>query len=706
MSYIIVGFVILWLLFIFNVIGKIITLRFNLSFRFNIPLGYVFSLVICQLIGLPSVMLHISSNLFTLLYLVTMAIILCVWVFRIRKKQQFAHQLLVLDNQYELKSKKHWMSVGFLVLGAIFIYINVMQYYTIDRMSDSAFYIPHILENVKTDHIYTLNPWSGVEEPFNSLYLYVTYELFHSMIINVFPVHALLYINHGMTVISFVMIMICICELAGRLFTQKKAFVAVVFWLFITFIFITNIRDNYFFFFSSDIIERLPYTGKVLAYFALVPMLFTCLMDFFKVEQNKKNITGVLVFLNLAMMSLTSTAFFMVGIEYAGILFFLLWSKKNRFDEVLLLLLSTWPLVVFVILAKFPILISGVLLFYVILFWIYKKKIIRIYPLMKYALTIGSLLIPVASLILQLVGGRLGLTVFNIRDFFSRLQSSLDMNTIIIWIISLIGMSLYLKNKEKDETKQLLFAKVPLYIFIVFINPISCAFVATFMTSTSVYHRLFYILPFFPLVGMFIVNLVDKWQEFQPKQAIYTIIVSGFSALLIYQAYSGTNSIVMNRFLNRGYSYKNMITYSYYDTSKMINEFVPENAKVAMYFKDNVWADELRSFRSLSPHVILPYNTYTHRRLTENGEYTKEDYYNYQVMMLLNASMSVNDLFIDENGVLTDMTNGEALLDYVLESYDYIVFPRYYENKEFLRLIFKQGKKIIAKTDREYLIEL
>ena len=173
------------------------------------------------------------------------------------------------------------------------------------------------------------------------------------------------------------------------------------------------------------------------------------------------------------------------------------------------------------------------------------------YPLMKYALTIGSLLIPVASLILQLVGGRVGLTVFNIRDFFSRLQSSLDMNTIIIWIISLIGMGLYLKNKEKDETKQLLFAKVPLYIFIVFINPISCAFVATFMTSTSVYHRLFYILPFLPLVGIFIVNLVDKWQEFQPKQAIYTIIVSGFSALLIYQAYSGANSIVMNRFLNR-----------------------------------------------------------------------------------------------------------------------------------------------------------
>ena len=292
MSYIIVGFVILWLLFIFNVIGKIITLRFNLSFRFNIPLGYVFSLAICQLIGLPSVMLHISSNLFTLLYLVTMAIILCVWVFQIRKKQQFAHQLIVLDNQYELKSKKHWMSVGFLVLGTIFIYINVMQYYTIDRMSDSAFYIPHILENVKTDHIYTLNPWSGIEEPFNSLYLYVTYELFHSMIINVFPVHALLYINHGMTVISFVMIMICICELAGRLFNQKKAFVAVVFWLFITFIFITNIRDNYFFFFSSDVIERLPYTGKVLAYFALVPMLFTCLMDFFKVEQNKKNYHG------------------------------------------------------------------------------------------------------------------------------------------------------------------------------------------------------------------------------------------------------------------------------------------------------------------------------------------------------------------------------------------------------------------------------
>lgn len=704
MDYIIVGFVILVLLVLFNMIGKMMTLRFNLSFRFNIPLGYVFALAVSQVVGLPAIMLHVSTNVFTIMYLITMAVILFIFGIKILKKPVQVSKLFCLDNKYELQLKRQWISVGLLFAGAIFIYMNVMQQYRIDRMSDSAFYIPHILENVNTDHIYSLNPWSGTSEPFNSLYLYVTYELFHSMLIHLFSMNGLLYINHGMTLITFVMIMMCIVELAMKLFNQKKAMLSVVFWLFVTFVFVVNISDNYFFFFSTDMIDRLPYTGKVLAYLALVPMFYTCLIEFFNVPKNKKSMTWILILLNLAIMSLTSTGFFIIGIEYAGILFFLLWSKRKRFDEVLLLTLSTWPLLLFVILAKFSSLMIPVIVCYLILFLMYKKKVQFIYPLMKYGLLIGSLLIPLVSLPLQLLGGRLGLTVFSASEFFSRLSQSLDMNTTIIWIITVLGLGFYLRNK--DETNQLLFGKVPLYICVVFINPISCAFVATFMTSTSVYHRLFYILPLFPLLAIFIVTVVDKLKLLQPKQSVYTMAMSGLMALLIFQFYTETNSVISSKLLNNGFSYKNMIAYASNDNAQMLNEFVPENARVAMYFSDNLWANELRSLRSLSPHVILPYNTYTHRRLTENGEYTKDDYYNYQVMLLLNASMSANDLFIDENGVLTEMTNGEALLDYVLENYDYIVFPRYYENKEFLRLLFKQGKKVIARTDRDYLIEL
>lgn len=706
MDYIIVGFVILVLLFLFNLIGKMMTLRFNLSFRYNIPLGYVFALAMSQLVGLPAVMSHVSMNTFMVMYLFTIGVILLIWGVKIFRKKIKLSQLFCVDNKYEGCLKKQWTSIGLLLMGVIFIYINVMQTYTIGRMSDSAFYIPHILGNVNSEHIYTSNPWSGTVEPFNSLYLYVTYELFHSMLINLFSMNGLLFINHGMSLITFVMIIMCMTELAMKLFNQKKGILTVVFWLFITFVFVRNISDNYFFFFSTDVLQRLPYTGKVLAYFALVPMLYTCLIDFFKNKSNQKSMTWMLILLNLAMMSLTSTGFFIVGIEYAAILFFLLWSKRKSFDEVLLLTLSTWPLLLFVILAKYPMLTVPVIMSYLILLIFYKLKVEWIYPLMKYGLMLVSILIPVAALALQLLGGRLGLVSFSAGDFITRMIESSNTTTTIIWILSAIGVALYLKNKSEDNTTQLLFGKVPIYLFLVFINPISCAFVATFMTSTSVYHRLFYMLPLFPLLSVVIVKSVEKIQVLQSKQPVYKMVMSGLVALLVYQFYTGLDSVAFNKLLNSGFSYKNMVSYVSADNAKLINEYVPKSSKVAAYFTNNLWADELRTLRSLSPHVVLPYNTYTHRRLTENGEYTKEDYYNNQVMMLLNASMSIYDLFIDENGILTDMTNGEALINHLLKTYDYVLLPKYYDNEPLLNTLLMQGKVVIAENENAYLIEL
>ena len=706
MDYMIVGLVIIVLLFLFNLIGKMMTLRFNLSFRYNIPLGYVFALAISQVVGLPAVMWHVSMNTFMVMYLFTMGIILLVWGIKIFKHKISFSQLICLDNRHEGCFKKQWISIGLLMIGVIFIYVNVMQTYTIGRMSDSAFYIPHILENVESEQIYTSNPWSGAVEPFNSLYLYVTYELFHSMLINLFSMNGLLFINHGMSLITFVMIMMCMTELAMKLFNEKKVVLTVVFWLFIAFVFVQNISDNYFFFFSTDVLQRLPYTGKVLAYFALLPMLYTYLIEFFNNKDNQKSITWMLILLNLAMMSLTSTGFFIVGIEYAAILFFLLWSKKKSFDEVLLLTLSTWPLLLFVILAKFPFLTLPVIITYFILLLVYKLKIRWIYPLMKYGLMLVSILIPGAALALQLLGGRLGLVSFSAGDFITRMIESSNTTTTIIWILFVVGVILSLKSKRENTVNHLLFGKVPIYLFLVFINPISCAFVATFMTSTSVYHRLFYMLPLFPLLSIVIVTIVEKIKVLQSKQPVYKMIMSGLVALLMYQFYTGLDSVAFNKLLNSGFSYKNMVSYVSADNAKLLNEYVPESSTVAMYFSNNRWADELRSARSLSPHIVLPYNTYTHRRLTENGEYTKEDYYNNQVMMLLNASMSIYDLFIDENGVLTDMTNGEALINHLLKTYDYVLLPKYYDNEPLLNTLLMQEKVIIAENENAYLIEL
>ena len=126
MDYIIVGFVILVLLVLFNMIGKMMTLRFNLSFRFNIPLGYVFALAVSQVVGLPAIMLHVSTNVFTIMYLITMVVILFIFGIKILKKPVQVSKLFCLDNKYESQLKRQWISVGLLFAGAIFIYMNVM----------------------------------------------------------------------------------------------------------------------------------------------------------------------------------------------------------------------------------------------------------------------------------------------------------------------------------------------------------------------------------------------------------------------------------------------------------------------------------------------------------------------------------------------------------------------------------------------------
>ena len=91
MDYMIVGLVIIVLLFLFNLIGKMMTLRFNLSFRYNIPLGYVFALAISQVVGLPAVMWHVSMNTFMVMYLFTMGIILLVWGIKILNIKLVSH---------------------------------------------------------------------------------------------------------------------------------------------------------------------------------------------------------------------------------------------------------------------------------------------------------------------------------------------------------------------------------------------------------------------------------------------------------------------------------------------------------------------------------------------------------------------------------------------------------------------------------------
>lgn len=691
----------IFILFISNVMGRLVIETLGWKLKFNIPIGYFVLLCLAQILLLPLVEVGVNSTVYQFSY-----VFLVIWTILVlflynRKKIKIKELCFIMN---ETNKRSIFIITSIVILLICFIYIFIMADYRIDRMSDSAFYIPMIQENIITDKIYSVNPWSGVMENYSSLYRYVSYELLHASFLRILPINPVVYINHVMVILNILMVILTSFELVMGLFKKRYLqILTIISYIAIVFCFVTGIEDGYFFFFSTDMIQRLPYTGKVLAYLALIPMFYLINKEIFSDTPKKGRLLFALLIINLTATALTATSVFVLGIFYVAITLIRLY-KKDDYKLTLGYCLTTIPLILHVILIKFKILFIPATIVYIILFLIYLhgRYIKNIMLFIKYLMYILVVTIPILSILVNFLDLFSEFNSINFFNFIKRLIQTFTVETLIVWLLVIIGIIGVIKNKKINKNEKYLFGYAPLIIFVIFINPISSSFIGSFLTTNDVYQRLFYIIPVLPLIGYCLQYLLEKYiiDTQRNKFSLFIIVIILFNCWTpLIQSYE----VLAYRLGNPNFNFKYMLESKSLDSTLFLNE-LEKPIRVAYYYKDNNWGAELRYVRSIAPNVILPYNVQIHRHETSNNIFTKETYQQYQLHLLMNESIWLYDPYIDINGNKTDINNYEFALKYLVENYDYLVISA--SNEAFGNLLEGFGAIKVYENERDAIYNL
>lgn len=691
-----------FILIISNILGKLVLTTLKWDLKFNIPIGYFVLLSLSQILLIPLLKVGVSSTTYQFSYLFLVLWIMIGMVlynkknFKLRELFQFINKS---NRRYSLI-----VTITVIIL-TLSIYIFIMSDYRIDRMSDSAFYIPMIQENIMTDSIYSINPWSGIEESYSPLYRYVSYELLHASILRLLPINPVIYINHFLVLLNIIMILLTSFELVIALFKRKYLQASTfIIYLSIVFCFVTGIEDGFFFFFSTDMIQRLPYSGKVLTYLAVIPMFFLINKELFNYPMKKNRLLFGLLLINLTSTALTATSVFVFGIFYVVIVLIRLY-KKDDYKLTMGYCLTTMPLILHVILIKFHILFIPMIIIYLILFLIYihGKYIKELMIIIKYVMYIAIVTIPILSILVNAMDFYDMIESIHILKFIEKIGQTLTIRTLLVWGLFILGIIEVWNNKEIRKAEKYLFGYAPVLIFIIFINPVSSAFISSFLTTSFVYQRLFYILPLLPLIGYAIQYLFkrfiieNQWNKF-------AMILLGIVLFNCWTPLRDCFEVVAYRVKSQDFNYQMMLNTQIVDSTLFLKE-IDRPIKVAYYFKDNDWGSELRYVRSIAPNVILPYNMYTHRHNVNNNEFSLEIYEQYQVQLMLNNSLWVYDPYVDFDGDITEKKNYEFILDYLKRyKYDFVFLTK--EAEELCKILEGFGASAVFENEDEIVFDL
>lgn len=696
-------FVILALIFfVSNIVGKAINESLSLNLKFNSVIGYLSLLACCQLFAIPLIIMKINSATFQVILGIIVTFLISVSLITLIKFKHVSLRNIFKFSNYS-SFKEDVVVFSIILIISIIAYIFIMSDYRADRMSDSSFYIPMMLENIDTNAIYSIDPWSGLNQGFSSLYKYVSYELFHSSIIGIFNISPLLYINHGMILINLFLIVTAAFELSTRIFKNRKmSYLAFITWIFTVFIFITGIEDGFFFFFSTDMIQRVPYTGKVLTYLCVVPMFFIITQQLLYNLKSKKILLALMI-INISATALTATSLFVLGIFYFSIILILIYKKIDS-KEIIGYCLTTAPLLLHIALIQFKILLIPLIICYLLLTLLYfsRLKLDWLIWIMKGILYSIVIVLPILSIVVNVF------TFFNKVDsitflkFIEKIWVTINFKTLLVWFVAALGCYSVIKNKKLSMPIRYMYGYAPILMVVIFINPINSAFISKFVTTIYVYQRLFYILPLLPLMGFGIEFILDKYIRTEEKNhVIYFCIISLIA--LSYNPFKYVVNELRYKIINDSFNFEYMLNNFAVDTNKYFEE-LNRPVRVAHYFIDNQWGAELRPIRQVAPNVILPYNTYVYRDLTENQKFNKETYQQYQLHLLMNESIWLYDPYIDINGRKTDRDNYEFALQYLDENYDYIVIAA--SNETFGKLLEGFGAIKVYENERDAIYNL
>ena len=307
-------------------------------------------------------------------------------------------------------------------------------------------------------------------------------------------------------------------------------------------------------------------------------VLFTVFIPLFLLEFNEylrdKSLTNkvLLLFSCLASISLASSALYLYGIIIFGFLLYESLIKKAKIEDYYFIVLPLMHYATLILNLKkvFWIIILGFIIIYFL-----KKYINKIYNKIGFYLL---LTVPLTFICVNL---------FYLKNYnwdLYRLGYAILFFNIVI---SAYLISIFIRKKQIDP---LLFVFVTTVL--VFFNPITSATISKYLTTTSVYYRIFYITKNPLIISLIFITIYNYIKD---KKAFRIIFISLIPLLIINYAKNLVKFTLLAPSYCQRYNYLYRETYDNIELEKYLYE-LKEGKILSIYFAPRIANTKLKSF--------------------------------------------------------------------------------------------------------------
>lgn len=613
-----------FILFLSYSIGKVVSIKLNIEKKlpYSIPLGFFVILGLHQIITLPVMIWHLSSQILVILT-VLLGIVLTICV------------LINVKLWYRLKWRMDYSLITIMVLGLIFFYANV------DSLSysgeDFNFYIPFVGSNVNALQVNMINPWSGETGVLNWIYNFQGYYLLLSALSQLLNIDYMLVTLWLPSIIFLIIMPLCLFNSVHYFFKETHWFMK---WILVGGLFCL----------VNDTLSGLIYSyyGNQFRPFIMIYLIWIYVAS-------RRNETpwsiATLIILMFSHYSVQSTGLFVGGMLVILLLSFEVFIAKQSNMKLPVILSIPLSFYVIGIISSTSMLFASistisVLCLYVLIIWLIQKnpdlmkKIIRIglILLLTFILSISILMtvkgadapVSMNSFVADYING---ITYFTEKSFISYKGILLIFKiiyTLVIWAL-LIGVLCY-QSKEEEYR---LYKVIIIGTLIFFYNPLVAPFISKYLTGV-VYGRttilLFSLITF--AVGLkFYLSFIKSVKSQFILSCILTI---GFGVLFINNSIIHAQDFSLRLLMNdTTYDSNYKLPYDLIEAEKALVEYKLE------YFKDpdyrtTVMSCDLRT-RFLYEPQILVFNVSLLRDFYANYDENPYEYRMFIYSLLTNS---------------------------------------------------------------------
>lgn len=441
--------------------------------------GFIISLALFQLVAFP---FHVASGSFRALLIVYTTLLTVLTALSVRRFIKKRDALRVKDSLLTF-GKGIAENRGVFILFAICVAATLAFALLVRlNLTDDGYYLSKSLETIESDRLNLEHGIYGVGYAFNDFKLssdFTTYEYYRSVFSVLFGVHVTILSTAAMRLVFCAFELFAVYSLAGRLFPHSLKRLYTFMACFVALTLFGNLGNETGMYFAV----RYIWHGKGLLVAVIAPVIMSLCFDIIVSDKSGgKTPVGLWVYCSLCL--LASVCLSTVGIMLMPVLYVAcglpyILHKWQRIKKLSL------PAVISLI----PAAGFGV--------WMYLCRLADNPSLRSYS---GENVGGAAVRIFALTSGDLSLCA----ETFSR---QMLMTGAILPVLSLAGL-IYIFIKKKCGIAKYLLGGSSVFILLTFLNPLFAEEVSTYLTTPTVYFRLYWILPTIYLIAYGLCDLL------------------------------------------------------------------------------------------------------------------------------------------------------------------------------------------------------